>query len=255
MPTAQVAAAEGGLSMPAESATSEPSPRSDEEPEDWFSQPRFGKKLKAYVVDAGRPDPTIHGFAVCQDLARNFSFGDAALLSLTGEEPAPAASQLFNQLLVLLMPLGIAAAPTHSGALAHQFSGDFASSLASAWVVATERARSVVQAREPLLRFLRSARSIPAPAGIQSLETETALHAQRSLEGQCEAASEPWFQDLDQTSALLAALFECGLTEAWQWESALCLAWSPCVMAEIAAHGKQPLESYPINLPRYDYEP
>jgi hypothetical protein len=221
---------------------------------DWFSHPRFATQLEARVVDTSGEEPRIHGFGVRSDLARHFSFADVIALSLTGVEPSERASDALRRALVVLSPTDVGSAPAHLGVLVHLVSRDYASSVASASALLAERAAATLAERAELLQALREGRE-PAATASQLEAANAEGEEVAGLFAQCsDFAQTPWFARLDATSAALVVLFECGLVENWQLQSALFLAWCPCTMAELGTRGSDPIESYPINLPKFRYE-
>jgi hypothetical protein len=219
----------------------------------WFSHPQFATRLDARVVDESGSDARIHGYEVTGDLSRHFSFSDVLLLSLTGEEPDEHKSKAFGRALIALTPISVASAPCHVGALAHLVSRSYASSIAAASIVLAEHASTCVKERRCLLDYLRG--SDGAYPNRLRVPDAPACHADllALLVSHSDVARQPWFGELDRLSALLAVFHECGLHQDWQLESALFTAWCPCMMAEIGTRGADPLESYPINVPRFKY--
>ncbi len=222
------------------------------EPSDWFASPQFATQLEARVVDDSGSEPRIHGFGVRSDLAKHFAVADVMFLALTGEEPLPRQSESLRRALVLLAPIGAGSAPSHLGILAHMVARDYAASLASSAAALAERAATVVADRTLLLAALREDR-LPRELPLAPEEEEAALEIATLFADCSEVAKRPWFVRLDATSAAIAVLFECGLTDNWQLESMLFWAWAPCVMAEMGTRARDPMDAYPINLPRFRY--
>lgn len=219
----------------------------------WFSSPQFATQLEARVVDHSGADARIHGYQVIGDLARHFSYSEVLLLALTGREPDETRSELFRIAMIALSPIGVGSAPCHLGILAHIVSRSYVSSLAAAAIALAERAASCLAERRGLLERLR-AKAAP--------EAEELGPVQRSvldddvlvlLSMHSQLARRPWFVNLDRLTALIVVLYECGLEDDWKLESALFHAWSPCMMAEMGPRGNDPLESYPVNVPRFKY--
>ncbi len=216
---------------------------------DWFDHPSFANQLDARVVDERHAEPRIRGFEVLSDLVPHFSFVDLLLMSMTGKEPSARTSEALRRAMVILAPLSAGSAPTHLGILAELISRNHASSVAAGAAALAERAEAYVADRAPLLQALRSG-GVPT-VGVTGPEETSSDELVRLFEGCAEVALQPWFPRLDRVSAALSVLYECGLTESWQLESALYLAWSPCMLAEMGTRRKDPMENYPINVPRF----
>jgi len=216
---------------------------------DWFEDSRFATQLGARVVDRSGAEPRIQGFDVTSDLARHFTFAEMALIALTGAEPTETVSTALQRALVLLSPIGVESAPSHLGVLTRLVSQSHAASVGTAANVLAQQAAACVAERAQLLDALREG-GVPV-LGTTTGGTTGSLGA--LFENCSRIAQQPWFVCLDQLSAAIAILFECGLRENWQLESALFLAWCPCVMAEVGSCQNDPIESYPINLPRFRY--
>ncbi len=219
---------------------------------DWFAQPRFASQLDARVVDERGAEPRIHGFGVRSDLVQHFSFADVVFLALTAKEPTERTSSALRRALILLAPVGAGSAPAHLGTLAHLVSRDHSTSIASATAVLAARAANCIAERAALLQSLGEERPPPPDWRVPDAESaDPSLPA--SFSEWSELAKQPWFSTLDALSAAIAVLFECGLEESWQLESMLFIAWCPCVLGEMGPRGRDSLESYPINVPRFRY--
>ncbi|MCA9604482.1 MAG: hypothetical protein KC619_02735 [Myxococcales bacterium] len=205
------------------------------------------ERLTARVVSPG-DDPTIHGYAVADDLARHFGFAEVVFLALTGDVPDRRIGRIFERALVCAAPITIAEAPSHAAVLA-RLSGARPSSVAAvAAVGVAEQSRFRLEQLAPLLSWLREGREGPAPRSAPEPGT-AALHDVLQEAG---LVVDERDRDLSLTAALVAVFHDLGLREAWQLEAAFVVARWPLAQAEAMSNTPGALGTYPIRLPSFD---
>lgn len=205
------------------------------------------ERLTARVVSPG-PDPAIHGYAVADDLARHFGFGEVIFLALTGEAPERAAGQAFERALIFAAPITIAEAPSHAAALARLCAAKPSSVAAVAAIGLAEQARFRLEELAPLLAWLREGREGPPPGAVPDPRTAALHDVLRSVDLEVDARD----ADLPLAAALVAVFHDLGLREPWQIEAAFTVARWPVAMAEAMSNAPGALGTYPIRLPPFE---
>jgi hypothetical protein len=197
----------------------------------------------------------MRGYDVENDLALNYRFSDVTLLAILGELPSEAQSNAFDVALMFLAPLSLAEAPTHAAALARICGSPSSGVLGTAAVALAQRARSVVSEAAPLLEWLASPGTRPAPAAAAVTdEDDRAVRRLRQALAARGVGIEALSVPLSRESALLATLWFAGLTRREQLETALILAALPSVVAEAFMHQAGYFAHYPTLLPPFDFE-
>ena len=190
------------------------------------------EKLPAHVALKGM----LYGYELNDDLAVNYDFGEFVVVALTGVPPSRVWGQAANIALVLLANATIADASVHAASVARRCGADEKSTLATGLIVLTEEAAALVRAEagphddpEAVARVLAS------------LPAEVREHIGTRHTSVKELA--------------LAVLASVGIENPLQQMSAVCMARLPILAAESNAARPKDLRSYPMQLPRFQYEP
>lgn len=194
------------------------------------------ERLDAHVVSPG-PRTRVHGYALCEDLARHYDFGEYLVTALVGVPPTPPWGRAVNMALTVLGGVGVDSASVHVATLARRCGADERSTLETGMLGLVEEVASEVT--RP-----------PAPA---SAPTESALEFYRSLPDEVQTIlGEP-------TSSLrryaLRLLSEAGLSSPMQQMVAVSVARLPALGAETIAVRRGDVRGYPMQLPNFEYQP
>lgn len=210
------------------------------------------KQLTARVITP-EPPHRLHGYQIVGDLMGRYSFGETLLLALTGTPPGVRRGRMFEAALQLCAPLPIQEAPTHAAALAAVSGARSSNVIATAAVALCERARREVDGMAPVLAWLDQPEG-PPPEMARALR-EVDERAVEELREMYAVEIPALKHDLTLTAAAVALFHSCGLRDPWQLETALVLARLGLVAAEAWVASTVSLRDYPINLPRFDYQP
>jgi hypothetical protein len=215
------------------------------------------EELEGHVATAEK-SPRIHGYDVQGDLARHYSFAEVFLLTLTGELPSREQTAAFETAMTFVAPVSVAEAPAHAAALA-RICGARSSGVLGVGVLAlVERARSLIEQSAAVLDWLRAHHGDPsAPVPIVTNEENgdaVAVQALRTALAARGVRIDVLEHPLSLHRAILATLWFAGLERPEQLETALVLAWLPCVVAEANAHVVASFRDYPTLLPPFVYE-
>lgn len=208
---------------------------------------RVPERLTARVVRPGE-EPLLHGFDLHQDLARHYGLAEVVLLALTGAPPTREAGRAFEILLIHACGIGVGEAPSHAAVLARLCGARPSGVAAVAAIGLTEQSRARSEALAPLLSWLREGR--PGPAPIDG-PTAAAVRLQDDLRG-AGVPVDPRDATLGHEAAIVAAMFDLGLRDAWKIEVAWSLARWPIAIAEAMSHEEGALGTYPIRLPPFE---
>jgi hypothetical protein len=215
----------------------------------------FPERLTARVVTPGHR-PRVHGYDVEGDLAKHYTHSDLLFLSLTGDLPDTAASAAFSVALVFLSPVSIAHASTHGASLARLCGATTSAVLGVAAIGLAEQARMLVAEHRDLLRWL------DASEGELPAEFRTQDEREReAVDRLVDAVTRTGFQSPvlrafpTRDAALLILLHSLGFRRTSQLEAVVVAARLPSTMAEALAGKAVNFNGYPINLPRYEYDP
>jgi hypothetical protein len=222
-------------------------------PIDDFEAP---EQLSARVVTPG-PRPRLHGYDVQDDLVRSYDFAEIVFTALVGRPPLRHEGRALNVLLGFLLPISVAEAPAHGAVLARICGARSQRVTAAAAVTLCEQARFELDRSAPLLEWLAGDRSGPPPGAREAIDPQehaavAALHErlrEAGLPAPCEGAP------LSLHGAILAGLFACGLTHAWQLEVLWCLCRLPAATAEAMTFTAGSFAEYPIRRPAFALEP
>ncbi|HEY1697730.1 MAG TPA: hypothetical protein VGG39_36470 [Polyangiaceae bacterium] len=210
-------------------------------------------KLVARVVSPGAR-PTVHGYDVEGDLARDYSFAETVLLALTGEAPEPDLGRAFELVLVFAAPVSVVEAPVHAAVVARACVASPSQLLGVAALGLAEQTRVLVEGLRGFLDALSGNIQDVAPRYCASSDEE------RASVGRLRAGLAPFLHvpgltfDLGRTAAIVAALHACGLRTAEQIECALSWARLPLLLAEALAAKPGSHMQYPVNVPAIVYE-
>lgn len=220
-------------------------------PDGPFEELTWPTQLLARVVTPEGP-PHLHGYAVDDDLARNYRFGEVLLLALTGQPPSPEVGAFFEGVLVILSPVCVAEAPVHAALLSRSAGARPVGTLLVGLVGLAEQARHLVETHQGLLEAAARGTIDSWPEGFEA-RTERDVLVGRELEERWPWPPAPTLGNITAEGALLVALFACGLTAPWQMEAALVTSRLGTLSAEAHAAPLGRLMDYPMNLPPFEY--
>lgn len=210
--------------------------------------------LEARVFTLGHR-PRAHGLDVFGDLAQHYRASDIMLTSLRGEPPSAAESELFDAVLAFLAPFTAGEAPTHVALLTRACGAPASAVAAVGAALLAEHTADVLERHATLLGWLDTGDS-PLPAEHRCHHDEE-REAVRLFTRRVERSGlEVPILAHDPTllAALLAACHRCGIRDPERLAGVLMTARLPGLLAEAfaATHGER--RSYPIDLPRYQYD-
>lgn len=212
--------------------------------------------LDGYVADLSQ-GYHLHGADVLARLQQGVTGGFAGLvlLTLTGEEPTPAAVVRLERALQLASRMDIGEAPCHVARLARIQRAAPHSVASAASINLANRARSILQMSQPLLAWIEDPRQNPllGERPRRGGEAHQRIDYKRLLRGfqdELLLALQEYEPGMDE--CLVALLHVSGLTQPWQMEAAMTMAGLPLAMAE-AFFAPARLMAYPVNLPRFEY--
>jgi hypothetical protein len=211
-------------------------------------------ELEARAVSPG-DDPRIHGYSVEEDLAQNYGFAEAVLLSLTGELPTQQQGRAFELALLFLAPVSIAEAPTHAGTLA-RICGARSSAVVGVTALAlVERGRQLLDQYSLVIAWLADpARSFPATFRAKSAAERASVARLSAALAASSVELHVFGWDPDRFSAVLALLAYAGLTRREQLEPVFVLASLAPSLGEAFTRDVASLDAYPLLVPPFMYE-
>ncbi|MGH1345485.1 MAG: hypothetical protein ACRBN8_28230 [Nannocystales bacterium] len=193
------------------------------------------EKLDAHVVSPG-PRPRVHGYALQEDLARHYDFGEFLVTALVGTPPSPSWGRAVNMALIILGGGGVDTAAVHVATLARRCGADERSVLETGMLALLEQVSA--EAAAP------SASSEPTPA---------ALEFHRSLPSEVQdTVGVPTSTVCCHADRVLSA---AGLSSPMQRMVARSVARLPTLAAEAMAATRNDVRGYPMQLPNFDYQP
>lgn len=210
-------------------------------------------KLAAHVVSPG-PEPTLHGYDVETDLARNYSFAEVVLLALTGAPPSAEIGRAFEVALVFASPAPVGEAPTHAAVVARACAASSSQLLGVAAIALAEQTRVLVERHRGFLEALSGLLPADLPDAWQAQdqpERAAVARLRDALRGLVDVPA--LSRDVSRSAALLATLHACGLSTPERIESALTWARLPVALAEAMATPPGNHLSYPVQLPAIVY--
>jgi len=192
-------------------------------------------KLDAHVVSPG-PPPRVHGYALCEDLARHYDFGEFLVTALVGTPPTASWGRAVNMALVVLGGAGVDGAGVHVATLARRCGADDRSALQTGMLGLVEEVSAEVSAP-------------PSDAAA----TTAALEFHRLLPDDVQGAVGVPVSTVRRHA--LRVLTEAGLSSPMQQMVALSIARLPTLAAEAMAVPRSDVRGYPMQLPAFDYQP
>jgi hypothetical protein len=212
-------------------------------------------KLKARVVSNG-VERRIHGYSVENDLAKHYSFSETILLGLTGELPSAEQARAFDIALTFLAPITVAEAPTHAGLVARVCVASTSTLSGTVAIGLGEQSRFDLTRYGAFISWLNAKTTeIPADFVATSLEQRVRVSAlKNALVTRNGVMPVELHHDLDETAAIIAVLFACGLSTLAQMDVVRTLARFPFAMAEAFASPPAGHKDYPLMLPTIRYE-
>jgi hypothetical protein len=200
-------------------------------------------RLRGRAVACEEGDDRLFGYAVLEDVARNYRFSDLVYLGITGQLPDPVSSQRFAVALCAAAPVSVAEASSHAGVLARLSGSTFGSALATGLLIATDRARHVVASHGGLLAWLA------APVDRPPMESAD----DRAWIANLAAAAELELPAVGRQGALLALFYAAGLRQPEHFEAAIVAAQVATLSAEALQTGPHHLGEYPVKTPEFRY--
>ncbi|MBV1857493.1 MAG: hypothetical protein KUG77_03710 [Nannocystaceae bacterium] len=193
-------------------------------------------KLDANVVSPG-PRPRVHGYALCEDLARHYDFGEFLVTALVGAPPTPCWGRAVNMALIALGGVGVEHASVHVATLARRCGADDRSTLQAGLLSLVEEVTA----------------EVTGPPTTQIPPTAPVLEFHRSLPDEVQVIVGVPTSTLRQHA--LRVLDEAGISSPMQQMVALSLAQLPTLAAEAMAVSRGDVRGYPMQLPKFDYQP
>ena len=207
----------------------------DKELEGTVATHAWPAKLASHVASAGRP-VRVHGYDLHGDLAVHYDFGEYIVLALTGAPPPRQFGAAANIALVALADATVANASVHCATLARRCGADAKGALATGLVALAEEAEHVVASSEEPSQHESAAGELFAAL---PEEVRRALGAPSST----------------VRATAIAILRLVGLNDPLQLQAAVSLARMPVMVAETLAVERGDIRDYPMQLPRFDYQP
>lgn len=195
--------------------------------------------LPAHVVSVEGP-PHVHGYDLYGDLATHYDFGEYVITALTGSPPTAELGRAVNMALIALGATTVADASVHAATLARRCGANPKSTLATGLLTLAEEAEGFLEpgASPPLQD------SNAAEAGLSFFRD-----LPRAIRDELGTAG-PTVQSTAQAVLRLA-----GLDTPLQQLTAIVLARLPALAAETQAVMRGSVRDYPMQLPRFEYEP
>lgn len=191
-------------------------------------------RLPAHALTPGSV-PRIHGYALYEDIAVHYDFGEYILLALTGQAPSKAWGRAANLALAVLAASSVADGPVHAATLARRCGADARSVLSTGMAALAEESFSL----------LHDAQSPTAE------DTKAAATLFDLLDDEVRAAVGP--PPSSPRTLALKLLEHAGVIDPLQRMTALCLARLPGLVAEARATASADVRTYPMQLPEFDY--
>ena len=212
------------------------------------------ERLKASVVQPG-PHPRIQGFDVERDLAREYSFAEVVLITLTGDAPDRARGRAFEIAMTFLAPISVAEAPSHAAAVARLCGARTSGFVATGAVALAEQARWIVAAHADLLEWLdRPATAFPSHHRTDRNSDADAVRHLRDALPEPAASHAVFLSQPTLMASLLSVVHFCGLTSPDQLEIVLTTSRFAAMASEGLAAEPGSFRTYPANLPAFRYD-
>ncbi|MBW2736502.1 MAG: hypothetical protein JRH20_29290 [Deltaproteobacteria bacterium] len=211
----------------------------------------FSEQLSSHVCteDGAR----VHGYALEGDLAQHYGMAEVLLLSLTGELPASQRARAAEVALIFSSGLSVAKAAGHAVITARVCGCDSAPLTGIAALALAEEAHALLGRCAELFVWLEAGEELSPPeCSCRPGGGVARLLGDLEAEGIDLPTS---FMALHDEAALVAVLHWAGLTEPGQISAALVTSRLPNLLAEAESHVPRDFLAYPMNLPRFEYEP
>lgn len=211
------------------------------------------KPLSAKAIRPGA-QPLLFGYDVESDLAQHYSFAELIFLSLTGVVPGPDVGRAFEQCLFFLGPVSVAQGPTHAAALCSMIGTSPSGIISIGTTALSEQARFTIAKIAPLIDWLEHPeKSFPAEFVAAHEEERESVARLKKLLQPTGLEFQIFSHDPSPLAAIIGTIWQCGLHNNAQLESALVLARLPFLLAESFSFRPRDLCRYPINLPKFSY--
>lgn len=195
---------------------------------DWPNQ------LPAHVVSPTVPH-RVHGYALLDDLARNYDFGETVFALLSGAPPEREWGRAVNLAFTALLATTVADAPVHAATLSRRSTAPSRAVLAIGMLGLAEQVDILVEA--------------PDADGAPDADAETLWAllppAVRSALGMPSRSAE---------ALALKVLRKAGLESPLLLSAAVSMARLPALAAEVAAVEPGDVRGYPMRVPDFRYE-
>ncbi len=213
------------------------------------------EELPGRVVSPG-DDPRVHGYDVQSDLATHYRFGETLLIYLSGEAPDLDTGRAFEIAMTFASVVDAGEAPAHAGIVGRLCGAPASGVVAVTATALTERNRVIVSNHRELFEWLRDG---DAPLHVSCRARDDRDRAaterlRRALPASF-ANARVFSADASKDACVIATLFACGLQRPEQVETALTIATLACACAEAFATTPGDFRGYPMNTPKFEYEP
>jgi len=211
-------------------------------------------RLRAHVVTTGYR-PSLHGYDVQSDLARNYKHTDVIFTSLVGELPDDVVSEAFAVALTFVSTVTVAEAPAHAAVVARVCGPRASSMLSVAGTALAEQTRELLDEHAAILPKLLvgALNGSAATFAPRSSDERGAVERLRVALGGFVRRVPALGYDIRLDTAIIATLVACGLRDRELVEVAIVSARLPVVCAEALAWRPGALRDYPMDLPRFIY--
>lgn len=192
--------------------------------------------------------PEIHGYSVQSDLIHHYSFQEILYLTVSGDLPSEKQYRLFHLAIALLIPAPVTQDTVHAGVLSRVYNNNVSGLLSSVTPVCAERCRHTLATHMAYIDWLSGdAEAIPDIAlGDAALTNE--LKKVLATTGYTLKAFE---HPLTNTAAVIALMYEAGLSDMWQME--FLFSWMSLIAPAAEGLLRPPFElkKYPMRMPRF----
>ena len=211
------------------------------------------ERLVSHIVQPGN-NPTVHGYALYEDLAKHYSPNDLELLSFTGELPSDAQSHVYEVTRSFMMAPPPGSAANQAAAITHMLNRDEGATVMVAIQMCANEAKHWAEQQQPVLDWLKNYSSRTAQQFVTNdTESLSAVSALLDAIGDHHSQITGIAENINIDAALTCALHFCGLKHAAHLQTVRCLAGMPAVVAEGLCWQPKQLMTYPTRLPDFHY--